>query len=180
MGSIRRLVRRTLAYGRGLRGGQQRPIGSDAALHGEHLVKIRVDLPRDNEDARSESFWAEPLGNDLFRLRNTPFYAYDLHFLDVVRATPDAPGDLPTIREVVERSGHRTFRVLFAPSTSEQRIREILNDLGDLAVNYEGAFGRFYALDVRPEANYQAVVDLLHGYEIQEILTYETGGTIGE
>ena len=45
-------------------------------MNDEKLVKVHLDLP-DNEDVGGESFWAEDLGNDLYRIRNNPFYAYE-------------------------------------------------------------------------------------------------------
>ena len=140
----------------------------------ESLVKIRADLA-EYEGLEGESLWAEPLGNDLYRLRNTPWYVSDVNFLDVVRAVPQEPGHLPTIVEVVERSGHETFRVLFDPAVTNDEITQMLATLNDAAVNYEGSDGRFYALDVRPEADYQAVSDLLRRLEAKGRLNYETG-----
>jgi len=93
----------------------------------EGLVKIVVEL-RDGPFER-ESFWAEPLGDDLFKLRNSPWFAFDLHFDDVVRAVAVCPGDLPRIVEVVRRSGHRTLRVIFSRETSEPERLELLRSL---------------------------------------------------
>jgi hypothetical protein len=138
------------------------------------LVKVRVDLPS-HETLGGESVWAEPLGADLYRLRNTPFYAFDLHFGDVVRAVPHQVNELPTIREVIERSGHKTLRVLFGDQASEARISGVLQALNERATNYEHARGRFYSLDVRPEADYPAVCDYLWQLEQEGILEYETG-----
>jgi Domain of unknown function (DUF4265) len=140
----------------------------------ESLAKIRADIAG-YEGLEGESFWAEPLGEDCYRLRNTPWYVYDVNFLDVVRAVPKEPGDLPTIVEVVERSGHETFRVLFDPVVTNDEIKSILGTMSDAAVNYESAEGRFYALDVRPEADYQAVCELLRRLEEEGRLNYEAG-----
>lgn len=144
----------------------------------EHLVKVRVNLP-DQNWPKAESFWAEALGDDLYRLRNRPFYAYDLHFLDVVRAIPAQPGAIPTIVEVVRRSGHKTLRVVFAESTSNADVQQTLASIAATGVDYERATGQFYALDVHPEADYQAVCDELYRLELVGTLHYETGTTAG-
>jgi hypothetical protein len=70
----------------------------------EELVKIHVVLP-DNETIGGECLWAKQLGNDLYEIRNAPFFAYDLHFYDVVRAIAKRPELKPSIIEVVKRSG---------------------------------------------------------------------------
>jgi hypothetical protein len=146
----------------------------------EQLTKIRVDLPSTDRPLESESFWAEPLGGDLYRVRNTPFYAFDLHFGDVVRALRARAGELPTIREVVERSGHKTLRVIFTTDAADADISKVLEELNKQATNHEHAHGRLYSLDVRPEGNYPAVCDYLSQLEQRGVLHYETGTSAGE
>jgi hypothetical protein len=91
----------------------------------EGLVKVRIDLP-DASDPLGESFWAEPLGGDRYQLRTTPWYARNLHFLDIVRAVPQAPEEWPTLQEVLERSGHQTIRVLFRDEVNDATIEQVL------------------------------------------------------
>ena len=55
--------------------------------------------------------------------------------------------------EIVRRSGHKTLRVVIADSAPDEEIRQFLTQLNDIAVNFEQAQGRLYALDVRPEAD---------------------------
>ena len=53
----------------------------------ENLVKVSVTLTSNNiQNASTETMWAEPLGNDLYRLQNSPFAAYGFSYLDVVKA----------------------------------------------------------------------------------------------
>lgn len=44
----------------------------------EELTKVHVDLPH-NAEAGGEAMWAKPLGDDLYELRNNPFYAHGLN-----------------------------------------------------------------------------------------------------
>lgn len=74
----------------------------------EELVKVHVDLSAGGETG-GEAMWAKPLGGDLYELRNSPFYAYEYNFLDIVRAVPPGPDQKPSIEAVIERSGHRTI-----------------------------------------------------------------------
>jgi len=139
-------------------------------------VKIRVDIDH-QEGIDSESFWADALGDDLYRLDNIPFYAYDLHYQDVVRAVPRLPGQLPTIAEVVRPSGHKTLRVMFDDELGDEDVQRLLDGLTARHVAYERARGHFYALNVPPEADYRAICDLLWTQENAGWLTYETGTT---
>ena len=148
----------------------------DEAKDKEGLVKIYLDLP-DNEVVGGESFWAKPVGPDLYEIRNVPFYAYDLHFNDVVRASSDGPDLKPRVRTVVKRSGHKTLRVMFPESTADAAQGELLSQLGRFGATYERAGPRLVAIDVDPTGNYQAVCDQLWSWEQAGSLHYETGTT---
>lgn len=139
----------------------------------EALVKIRVDLPN-HWATGGESIWALPLGDDQFEIRNTPFHAYGLNFLDVVLATSDAADRKPEVRSIVRRSGHRTLRVFFAKETSLHERAGWLARLSPLGVTYEGMNERFFALDVPPHGDYAAVRSSLDEWEKNGILCYET------
>jgi hypothetical protein len=140
------------------------------------LVKIQIELGG-SAPFRFESFWAEPLGDDRYRLRNTPFVAKDLNFHDVVQATRRGPDELPAINHVVERSGHKTLRIFFADASLPSTIDEVLRHLNEMSANHEKGKDRFYAVDVRPEADYPSVCDYLWTLQQRGALAYETGPT---
>ncbi|HEX5501347.1 MAG TPA: DUF4265 domain-containing protein [Thermomicrobiales bacterium] len=146
------------------------------ASSAEGFVKIVANLPED-EEVDSESFWAKPLGDDLYELNNVPFRAYDLHPYDVVRAVSPRPDRIPEIIEVVRRSGHKTLRVLMEEATPADEVRRLLETLNAMKASYERGSRRFYAFDVEPEADYQAVCDQLWQWEQEGLLQYETGMT---
>ncbi len=139
----------------------------------EGLEKIHIDLPN-HWAIGGESMWATPLGNDLFKVENIPFYAYGLNFHDIVRATPDSEGQIPEIRALVEPSGHRPFRVFFQKNISRGKQEEILDLLSVLTVSYERANEIYFSLDVQPEGSYQAVFDKLDELMEEDILEFET------
>lgn len=142
-------------------------------MNEEGLVRVHVELPN-HWAIGGESMWSEPLGNDLYRIENVPFYAYGLNFHDVVRATPDSDEFIPGIREVVELSGHRTFRLFFNKKVSKEQQVEILDSFQELFVSYERANDIYVALDMKPEGEYQAVFDKLDHYLQQDLLGFET------
>ena len=45
-------------------------------------------------DHATETMWAQPVGNDLFQLRNVPFYAYGLSYDDVVEVSKTVTASL--------------------------------------------------------------------------------------
>ena len=138
-----------------------------------NLEKIHIDLPN-HWAIGGESLWATPLGNDLYRLENVPFYAYGLNFHDVVKATSDAEELIPEIRALIERSGHRTFRVYFNKTIDRQKQEKVLNAMEDLTISYERANDIYFSLDMQPHGNYQAVFDRLDELEADDILGFET------
>ena len=78
---------------------------------------VRLVLPLDDDDGSTIKFervWAEPVGEDTYRVRNVPAFAYHVNNNDIVRAMRG--GDVLRCEGVVERSGHQTYRVLIPPN----------------------------------------------------------------
>jgi len=142
-------------------------------MNDEKLVKVHLDLPN-NEDVGGETFWAENLGNDLYRIRNNPFYAYGINFYDIVYAKAQSEDLKPSIIKVHEYGGHKTLRVIFTDeSTLEERTKR-LKELNKFKAYHENANGMLFSIDVEPDGDYGAVCDLLYEWENKEILSYET------
>lgn len=139
----------------------------------EGLEKIHIDLPY-HWAIGGESMWAAPLGNDLFKIENVPFYAYGLNFNDIVRASSDSDEHIPEIRELVEQSGHRTFRVFFQKPVMREMQEEILESLKELTISYERVNETFFSLDMQPKGDYQAVFNRLDELMEKGILGFET------
>ena len=119
----------------------------------EDLTKVHIDLG----ESGGEAMWAKPLGDDLYELRNIPFHAYDLNFRDVVRAIEPRPALKPSIEAVVRRSGHRTIWITFAESVDRETRVALATELNEWRGYFEGKDGRYFAIDVEPEGNYELV-----------------------
>ena len=142
-------------------------------MNEEGLEKIYVDLPN-HWSIGGESFWATPLGNNLFKIENVPFYAYGLNFRDIVRAVSNSEEYTPEIKELVKLSGHRTFRVFFKKHISRHKQEEILDSLKGLTVSYERSNEIYLSLDIKPTGDYQAVFDKLDELIEKDVLEFET------
>lgn len=136
-------------------------------------TKIVFDLPN-HWAIGSESVWARPLGNDTYEVRNVPFYAYGVNFLDVVHATAEAPDQLPVARHLVRSGGHTTVRLFFSEKVSRKQAVDLLDAMKPMHVSYEGANARYVALDLAPEADIAGVRRHLDGLETMGFLEYET------
>lgn len=141
--------------------------------HDEELTKVIVDLPN-HWATGGESIWARPLGEELFEVRNVPFYAYGLNFLDIVRAVASSSDEKPVVLQLVRSSGHQTLRVSFNDTVPESERPELLRRLNAHRAYVEGANPGYFAIDVEPEGDYAAVRAQLDEWEGAGLLSYET------
>jgi Domain of unknown function (DUF4265) len=139
----------------------------------EGLVKVTFDLPKKDGRIASESLWAEPVGGNSYRLRNVPFFVYGYSEQDIIRA--EASESRLTVRGIVERGGHSTYRIFLAEKTTEEQFNKDWLPLGELGCSYERASQRLIAVDVPPHANVYAVYDVLQNAERDRLWEFEEG-----
>jgi hypothetical protein len=139
---------------------------------GEDLERVVVPLEHtDRHRHATETVWAERLGADRFRLRNVPFYAYDLSYGDIVRGVVRSGG--LTLESIVERGGHSTYRLFVTDTEVLQRFLEFWLPLERLGCTLERATERLIAVDVPPEANIHATYEVLKEGEAAGIWDFE-------
>ena len=132
------------------------------------MAKVALHAPHDE----FETMWATPFGDDRYRLENSPFYAYGVSWLDVIEARPEDATGLPVFQRRVERSGHRTVRIILVPGIDEAPERSaILDDLNALGCSYEGYNPRYFAVDLPPGVELAPVVDYLtrHNHQWEHV-----------
>jgi hypothetical protein len=139
----------------------------------EELEKVHIDLPN-HWGTGGESLWARRIGMHLFEIRNVPFFAYGLNYLDVVVATSDAPELKPTVRRVETPSGHQTLRVIFSEDVPKAKQLVHLAPLSDLYATLERANNRHLAIDITPKGDVDTVRAFLDGLETIGALEYES------
>ena len=117
-----------------------------------NLTKVLFRVPEADGTAHVETLWATPLGNDRYRLDNSSFYAYSVSWKDVVLAPFDEQEGFPTFQRVVEKSGHRTIRVLFEgdPVQPGSESQTCLDRLVAMGCSYEGANRLYICVDIPP------------------------------
>lgn len=128
-------------------------------LSADKVVKVRFQGP---DSGDSETLWASPLGDDdLYRLENSPFFAYGVSWQDVIEARPSEDQRLEYIR-CVGKSGNRTVRVIFEEfRAKDEPARIILTRVAALGCSYEGMQPRLVSVNVPPGVNLQAVIEFL-------------------
>lgn len=145
------------------------------AASSSELVKILFELGADDREngIDAETLWAVPLEGGLYRIDNSPFYAYGVSLGDIVRAEP-ANGFL-AFREVHSRSGHSTYRVWIEPASGIGRSEfdTCLRELERLGCSSELAREHWFAIDVPSTCNISAVYTILEDGEQRGLWWFE-------
>src|SRR5260221_2496796 len=92
------------------------------------MVKIKVPLPpNDPSGGEAEWMWADPDGENRFRLRNVPVFAFGLSYGDTVNA-PSVEG-VPVFANVAEHNGHSTYRIYVKTGRQASEVAGLLDRL---------------------------------------------------
>jgi hypothetical protein len=143
-------------------------------------VKVRFVLERDEDGwppAESEGLWAEPVGGDLYRLDNTPWFARGVAAADLIEAKPDADGMLSFV-QIRGRGGRIVVRVIPRDDGPLGGDRQgVLDVFQPLGVGAEGMSSpvNMVALDIGPGASLSSVKSLLVTGESDGRWYYEEG-----
>lgn len=142
------------------------------------LVKVGFELePADGwPPVGGESLWAFSLGDNRYRLDNTPWFVRGVSCYDVVEAAAGEDGGVPVVERVIERSGHLTVRVLPLGDRSADALEALTAEFNDLGVDCEGdQVHGLLALDIPPGARLAPIKDHLKAGEAAGRWEYEEG-----
>lgn len=124
----------------------------------EEMIKVRLRGPHAGD---VETLWAMPVDVNLYRLDNSPFFAYGVSWQDVIEATPGEDQFLEYVR-CVRKSGNRTVRVIFQDyQTNDQPAQDILRELRNLGCSYEGMQPRMISINVPARVDLDEVTEFL-------------------
>jgi len=141
-------------------------------LAGNQLVKVTFNLPEsDWHKSATESIWAEPIGNDQYRLDNVPFYVYGVGYNDIVIAI--FINGLFTVQQVAQHRGHSTYRIILSENITENDFKISWQPLEKLDCTYEKATKRLFAIDVPPKTDIYKVYSALEEGEKQGTWDFE-------
>jgi len=138
-----------------------------------------------------EYLWATPLeqldapGGRVFRLENSPWYAYGVSYLDDVCAEPRSQtfpeGDDEVsyanlyFTNVWKHNGHSTYLVFLAKGITTDSTEWLLywDRLKGLGCTWEGMSGRLLAIDVAPGNDLDAIEAILEEAQTAECFEYQ-------
>jgi hypothetical protein len=125
-------------------------------------TKVLFRVANDDGSAGVETLWATHLGDDRYKLDNSPFYAYGVSWEDIVYAPFNSAEGHPTFQHVVSKSGNRTVRVIFeTPVETGNESDRLLQGLVELGCDYEGAGGTYISVNVPRRVELDVVRDYL-------------------
>lgn len=128
------------------------------------LVKVVFEQDyEDSDELDVETPWALSLGDNRYQLKNYPFFAYGISFDDIFEALPRHDDDeRPYLSRVLEKSGHKTLRIVLAESIKESAAAmAVLHQLSAMDCGYEGNGARFFVVNVQPHCDLAAVCAFL-------------------
>ena len=139
-----------------------------SAPHPDAKVLFRV--PYEDGTASVETLWATNLGDDKYRLENSPFWAYGVSWEDIVLAPFSEIEGHPTFQTIVAKSGNRTIRVVFDPPIENgYQSNQMLQGLVALGCSYEGANDMYVSVNIPPNVE----IDSVREYLIEQGATWE-------
>ena len=141
-----------------------------SGLNPKPNAKVLFRVPDEDESAHVETLWATSVGDDIYKLDNSPFFAYGVSWEDVVFAPFYAEEGFPTFERVVSKSGNRTVRVLLETTIETGNESErLMQGLTALGCSYEGANGRYLSVNIPPGVD----LDMVRTYLIDRNATWE-------
>lgn len=133
----------------------------------DDMVKVEFRMTDEDGETDVETLWATPMGKDLYRLENSPWFAYGVSFLDIVRAKAADEG-FPVFEAVAEKSGNRTVRIILdPPAETGNNSAEILDELVVLGASYEGMNSKYMAVNIEAHVDFGRVCEFLTNRSIQ-------------
>jgi hypothetical protein len=142
----------------------------------ERYVKLIIPLEQDEDGyppAGSERLWALQVGGGRYKVDNIPFFARDLALGDIVSAIPEEGAEEGVLRyqQVLQPSGHSTFRILVHDESEVPEVCRLLEQLG--CGTERSHLPRLVAIDIPPSVSLEAVREALAPGHAQERWEHE-------
>jgi len=116
-----------------------------------------------------ETIWAEPVDEGYYKVDNIPFFATNLAYNDII-SVEDENGVL-YFNNLIKASGHSTLQIVFFEKSKEN---DVLKRLEEMGCEWEGMQGGgYYAVDVPPDKDYNAIIKMLDVKHQNSVLDYK-------
>lgn len=138
------------------------------------LVPVRVVFPigQDSDGYppySEEGVWVRPITRGVGEVLSIPFFVVSVSKGDLISYRME--GEQARFSELLSAKGHSTLRLIFFQEDGEGRVSEELKQFGCEAE--AGPIQSFLAIDVPPEVDYAAVLDVITRESAMGVLDYE-------
>ena len=143
-------------------------------------VKIDFELnPEDQQGYETENVWAERIGDNEFRLLNSPFFVFGVSAEDIVSA--QRHGSAYKFDHVVRPGGHSTYRVFLqgGRTIQDESFQSPWAEIRKLGATFENANDRLVSVDVPPGVDVVRLYGLLKQGEENGVWAFEEGNYEG-
>ena len=139
------------------------------------LVRIWIDLPgRDYQ----ETLQATPLSKSLFQIREIPFMADQVNYMDVVCCQED--GETPRrVTEVFKSSGYSTIHLMFAEQTPKELVGQCIRVLLQKGATYRRSGLRAFSINMPSESDRPSITGYLEQLKQSGMFSDENHDGIG-
>ena len=147
----------------------------------EH-VKVLFELKKDADGyppVEVEQLWAEPVGGNLYKIDNVPFFVKGISCEDIVAAEPDSRGEL-RYTSLIKPSSRNTLRVIVFRDSPDlrpiaDRVSDLRTQLAEVGCSTElSNMQGLIAVDL-DSGSISKVVSLLQSGERANLWEYEEG-----
>ena len=137
----------------------RRPLGP---IQKKYMNKPTAKVLIRNVFGYDETFWAFDLGNNVYKLASSPFFAYGVSYQDEVIATAKNKGDIPEFIRIYRKSGNRTIRITGYKEIEKGRINEqVIKDIKEFGCSVEGSSRKYKSVNIPSDVDIQTVVNYL-------------------
>lgn len=131
----------------------------------QDLEKIVFKIIGENPgDQWTETIWAKPSGPQEYIIQSSPFQAYGVSYLDKVRTEKEFDG-LPLFKEVTEKSGNSTYRLIVLDTISNPKFQLFWKPIADLGCTFENANPKLISVNIPSETDIHEVYKLFQNGE---------------
>lgn len=123
----------------------------------------------DLEDNLSEeTLWIDSLGNNLYQIKNIPFFAPNIAYNDIIKVEDDE--GVLYFEEIIKTSENSTIHIVFF---KDEFIENTTKEIESLGCSWEGMHNqKILAIDVPFNVNYTKVKEYLDTLFDTNILDY--------
>jgi Domain of unknown function (DUF4265) len=144
-------------------------------LEREGLTQVTFEIDAEEAEATGvsvEHVWAQRVGQNEYKLRNTPMFAFGFSLGDVVRGERSIDEDV-IVKDALSRSGRTTLRVYLDDEASGPEVKAGVQKLGGFT--HGSDVPELFAIDVGPDVHLNPVLEWLEERGAEGVLEFEPG-----